>query len=480
MNTSILSSIRRLPTAAMVLLVAQLLSWRVNGLIMVGSGNTPVHDPGWPSGAVELANHPSRVSWWEGPPFGGGLWSFSYSGDTEALAACVKALGAVASTNCEIVLREGVHHSPIGDAKEKSAAKPVDWTFDVWVPASWERLYKTSSNTFLSGDPRYGKPMDGPTLQVWLRPGGPDWSRIQVPAGVKVRDLRTRSNGFPAGSGNVLSVRVSGRDPGPPPGTMVLASRRAADGSAELPRSATPDARGRVVIAGLAEGTFEVVAQAEGYAPRRIEWVSLGTNEYRALTTVLLPETVMEGTVEDDEGRPIGDVKIRVQNAVAPDGTGYAVPGDGEVVSDNDGRYRIEHLPACAVQIWAWKDGFYHVWHPKDQVRLDDPSLGNPARVIIRMVPTGSLIVRVVDAEGAKSKGGSVSESVHLQEAGKSGVGSWGGSSQVGPDGTATFKNMKPAKYFVSLKSIHDGQIPAGAVTVDVVAEKTAELTLTR
>ena len=40
-------------------------------LILVG-GSDPMTDPGWPFGVLKVANLPSRVSWWEGPPFGGG------------------------------------------------------------------------------------------------------------------------------------------------------------------------------------------------------------------------------------------------------------------------------------------------------------------------------------------------------------------------------------------------------------------------
>ena len=52
----------------------------VEALILTGTGNQPVHDPGWPVGAVEVANLPSRIGWWEGPPFGGGEWHFEYPG----------------------------------------------------------------------------------------------------------------------------------------------------------------------------------------------------------------------------------------------------------------------------------------------------------------------------------------------------------------------------------------------------------------
>src|SRR3954467_15235717 len=43
-------------------------------LIMGGTGNDPIHDPGWPRGAAAIFNNPARVAWGGGPPFGGGRW----------------------------------------------------------------------------------------------------------------------------------------------------------------------------------------------------------------------------------------------------------------------------------------------------------------------------------------------------------------------------------------------------------------------
>jgi hypothetical protein len=55
------------------------------GIISVGKGNDPVHDPGWPAGSLAVANLKARVGWMEGPPFGGGNWTFFYRGGTEQL-----------------------------------------------------------------------------------------------------------------------------------------------------------------------------------------------------------------------------------------------------------------------------------------------------------------------------------------------------------------------------------------------------------
>jgi hypothetical protein len=56
---------------------------QVAGLIMVGRGNQPVPDAGWPAGALAMANFESRIGWWEGQPFGGGESHFLFCGNTE-------------------------------------------------------------------------------------------------------------------------------------------------------------------------------------------------------------------------------------------------------------------------------------------------------------------------------------------------------------------------------------------------------------
>ena len=61
------------------------MSHPVFALITGGEGNSPLSDPGWPAGAAAIFNHPGRIAWWEGPPFGGGQWHAECRGDAQAL-----------------------------------------------------------------------------------------------------------------------------------------------------------------------------------------------------------------------------------------------------------------------------------------------------------------------------------------------------------------------------------------------------------
>lgn len=112
-------------------------------LIMTGKGNRPVNDYGWPKGALEVANLPARIGWAEGPPFGGGQWTFYYRGDTNALQSALEKFAEIKAPVLEVVLHEGKGVSPFTDGS-------FDWSFEVWVPKNWDLLYNNPQSVFNS------------------------------------------------------------------------------------------------------------------------------------------------------------------------------------------------------------------------------------------------------------------------------------------------------------------------------------------
>ena len=54
-------------------------------LIMTGGDKAialPYHGRGWPKGSIEMANLPTRISRWAGPPFGtGSMYEFEYQAE---------------------------------------------------------------------------------------------------------------------------------------------------------------------------------------------------------------------------------------------------------------------------------------------------------------------------------------------------------------------------------------------------------------
>jgi hypothetical protein len=160
-------------------------------LIVGGQGNTPLRDPGWPLGAAAIFNVPSRIAWWEGPPFGGGQWYAECRGNAKALSAVLADFAKLDVKTKRIVLHDGVGKSfwlnPNDEPAKRDAAK-MDWSFMVWQPANWDRLGKL---------PEHLRPTDiddaegGPLSQIEVYTGGNvRWADVSIPIGLKIVDQR--------------------------------------------------------------------------------------------------------------------------------------------------------------------------------------------------------------------------------------------------------------------------------------------------
>ena len=102
-----------------------------SALITGGEGNKPIADPGWPGVAAAIFNHPGRVAWWEGPPFGGGQWHAECRGDARALGAVLADFARLDARAKRVILHDGDGHSfwlnPNGEpAKAADAADRLD------------------------------------------------------------------------------------------------------------------------------------------------------------------------------------------------------------------------------------------------------------------------------------------------------------------------------------------------------------------
>src|SRR5207302_6400553 len=91
--------------------IAAVTSPEAIALITGGVGNTPVQDPGWPTGAASIFNVASRLAWWEGPPFGGGQWHAECRGDAKALSAVLADFAQLDIKAKRLVLHDGVGNS---------------------------------------------------------------------------------------------------------------------------------------------------------------------------------------------------------------------------------------------------------------------------------------------------------------------------------------------------------------------------------
>src|SRR5215471_5457017 len=105
-STSIALLYLLLATAILAIAVPE-----ASAIILGGAGNSPVSDPGWPTGAAAIFNVTSRIAWWEGPPFGGGQWHAECRGDAKALSAVLADFEKLDVKSKRIVLHDGVGNS---------------------------------------------------------------------------------------------------------------------------------------------------------------------------------------------------------------------------------------------------------------------------------------------------------------------------------------------------------------------------------
>ncbi len=189
----------------------------------------------------------------------------------------------------------------------------------------------------------------------------------------------------------------------------------------------------------IPQGGYYVVAEADGFAPKRIGWATVTKTSFQHFDVYLSEARNLEGRIVTEDDQPLADVKVRLSNVVGPDGLGYPPGGESTVTTGADGRFAFDGLPHGIVRLACYKDGYYYN-SVLDVHKTDDSPL------TLRMVQSGTVLVRVTDAQGAPIKSGFI---VELEPEGGSRVGSWGGSSNVSADGTVTFKGVPPGRYVV-------------------------------
>ena len=114
--------------------VTVLIPATASALILGGTGNDPLGDPGWPVGAAAVFNVRSRVAYWEGPPFGGGQWHAECRGNTDAFNEALEKFARIEAKRKQLVVHDGVGRSfwlNLNDEEEQRRAARMDWKFTV-------------------------------------------------------------------------------------------------------------------------------------------------------------------------------------------------------------------------------------------------------------------------------------------------------------------------------------------------------------
>ena len=330
-----------------------------------GEGNSPLADPGWPTGAAEIFNHSGRIAWWEGPPFGGGQWHAECRGDAQALSGVLADFARLPARNKRVVLHDGVGFSfwlnPNREPAKRAAAS-IDWCFTVWVPESWERLRQLPAD--LRPTDSYRADEEAP-MQLDIYVGGQlRGTDITVPEGLQIVDERLKTHGFAPADGSVLEGVVIDAETASPLVARILLQRvepQSQGGSEYAVKSeVVSDANGRWVLKQIPPGVYRVVAEAKGYASRVIDHVRIDEQpRWSSRACELARAAAVSGRVVTVDGGPLEGVVVRLANVVAGSHGRYETPDQERAISDAEGRFSLQNVPTGNATVRLEKAGYF-------------------------------------------------------------------------------------------------------------------------
>jgi len=424
-------------------------------LIVSGSGNGPVRDAGWPEGALEVANLQSRLGWFEGPPFGGGEWHFFYKGDAAAFKEALEAFAAIRAPALDLVIQDGP-----GSEDSILHLPRVDWTFRVWVPARWNRLYNNPTSPMLAiREGRFHKPVEPPCMTVFVGPGGVDWRQVTVPPQVHVRDARASASGVDLSGGSVFQAEFFDMDTGKPiEGAHLIVDRMTwlkaptAGWKSERLADRVSDEFGRASIERIPAGDFQarLRATAEGYAALLFDQRSLRKPAYAKYAVELAKAARLTGVVTDPEGNPVRGAKVHPLEVMASNGQSYGngwefEPYDKSTVeTDAAGRFEFTGLPTGYAMVSVSVPGYAF----GDASTIHDV----PGDIGLRLSHPCGIQGKVVDDSGVPLTNfrGHLMVRIGARDFK---TGSAGGTAPVKADGTFEFNAFPPGEYRLTLES---------------------------
>ena len=267
-------------------------------LIMVG-GKDPVSDKGWPAGSVDVANHKSRMSYFEGPPFGGGEYTFQYRGDAAVFNDVLAKFAQIRAPDLLLVIHDGPGKNNIATQEEISKGKDrTDWCFTVWTPENFYRLYANSGAFISSSQPEFRAELSPPRLDVWTGEGAMDWTAVHVPAGLRVTDERASSHGYAPEDGSVITGAAYDMLTCKPVAAVevVLEKYNQPKPGAEPPAkaytevgTAVGDADGRFELKKIPAGNYRASLRCVGYATRSLGYLSVGGGAFKTYAVRMSP-----------------------------------------------------------------------------------------------------------------------------------------------------------------------------------------------
>ena len=462
-----------------ILSLAWLLPNAVYALIEVCYGNRPTQNMGWPTGAEAVANLPSRLGYMVGPPFGGGEYYFNYNcKDTAEFNRALQKFGAIQAPRMarrSLISLDGqrthildekplllVVHDwtkepwppwPEGHGKEAAKdTKRVDWTFTIWVPESFHSLFSSPKGSFDSDHPNFRQPVPPPRIDVYLGGDSPIvWEEVEVPANVKMIDMRAKARPVNVDAGGVIRGGVFdmathqvvvGAD-------VVLFQRTEPHQWKEASRTRT-DKDGFFEVQVIPKGYYEIHICADGYADRNVSvFHNHNGHAYCEFDALLMKTVSRKGIVQDSKGNPIPGVTVYARNTLGIDGLGYECSVDPCAMTDEKGRFELHSLPGGFTQIWCRAPSLHQETSIFNVYEVSAKPWRKPDPIRIIMSGTGMVRGKVIGKDGKPPTREFIVE-LEPKEGVK--VGSWGGSIKCKKDGSFEFKGVPPGEYIVVAK----------------------------
>ena len=443
-----------------VCLALWLLCGPVWGLIQVHKGNDPIPEFGLPTGAKAVADITSRLGYRVGPPFGGGEYYFTYqSKDTAEFNQALElfsqirvprlarewlmSLNGDRTTLAEHPLLLLVVH----DQTDKTDKEREDWTFTVWSPAHYYRLFNNPKSTLSASHPNYQQPMPPPRIDVYVGGDCPiQWAQVKVPVALKVIDTRTAPDATQQG-GTVTGAVYDMGTHQIIPRAQVHIVKTSRSGPTEIIAQAEASDQGTFEVAGIESGTFQIHVKADGYAARNWRTFDNRSGNTRLDADILLSRSAaLTGHVVDQAGQPVSDLTVTTRELIGQDGRGYACVTGPEAVTDADGQFVLKGMPEGYAHLRCRAPSLHQETSIFELYQVSRLRVPRDPEITLKVTGTGIIQGRVMDAEGNPPTRQFM---VELNPKGGSRLGSWGSSGRIKEDGAFEIKGIPPGEYIL-------------------------------
>ena len=161
---------------------------------------------------------------------------------------------------------------------------------------------------------------------------------------------------------------------------------------------------------------------------------------------------------------------------------GYALPDMPSAISDDSGHFQLSGIPVGKLQLQARSADDYCRSNPKEIMEVGNDAHSGSPTCVLKMAPTGIVRVQLVDAQGKPFVPARQGEAnVHIQDADRAGLGSWGGVGAVDINGVCEFRDVPPGRYRLSDKPFIDkGQTEMNEIILTVKPRQINEVRLNR